>query len=342
MEAEKRKRLRIGVIGCGRISDLYQEVFRILKEQIEVVIAIDKRVERAERFAESFPGCASATSVEELISYKPEIVHILTPHFLHAQQTITCLQAGIHVLVEKPIAITLSSARDMIKVADQTGRKLAVISQNRFIEGITEIKRQMSANELGELKGVWSTLHWFRPASYYACDWKGRWETEGGGVVMDQAIHSLDLVRYVIGKKVVSIQAHIDRRVRTEIEVEDVADAVITFENGVRYSFFATNYHVTNSPIEIEFLFEKGTAKLVGQEVIIQKQGEEELRIRPKGRPLMGLSYWGDYHLHQIQDFYEAVRHDKQPHFAPMDAVETLEMVLGIYQSAKENKIWKK
>ena len=340
MREKKGEKLRVAVTGCGRISALYQEVFHMLQDQVEVVIAIDKRKERAEAFAEPFENCVAGVKPEEIFAKEVDVVHILTPHYLHSEQTIACLNNGIHVLVEKPIAITMESAAEMIKAAEHAKRKLSVICQNRYIEGIVELKKQIRTGALGRLLGVWSSLHWFRPASYYECDWKGKWATEGGGVVMDQAIHSLDLVRYVVGENVIRIDANIARRIRTEIEVEDVADAVITFESGVNYAFYATNYHVANSPIEIEFCFEKGIAKLVGQEMTIRRSEGETTVIKPKAKPLMGKSYWGDYHVSQITEFYRQVREKDTSLLQAWDACKSLEMVLGIYQSAKTESIW--
>lgn len=111
---------------------------------------------------------------------------------------IACLNAGFHVLTEKPIAIHLGDADLMTEAAKRNHKQLGVIFQNRYIEGIREVKRLIEAGEFGRLTGAFSTLNWWRPPSYYDCDWKGSWEREGGGVVIDQAIHSLDLVRYLM------------------------------------------------------------------------------------------------------------------------------------------------
>ncbi|MGN0971243.1 MAG: Gfo/Idh/MocA family protein, partial [Aristaeellaceae bacterium] len=260
----------IGVIGCGRISRVYEAAFRNLSDQVRVRFCVDKELDRARAFAASFEGCGYSDRLEDLLAQKLDVVHVLTPHFLHKEHVIRCLEAGFHVLTEKPIAIYEKDGEEMIRTAERCGRQLGVIFQNRYITGIVEAKRLLEEGALGRVKGAWSELNWWRPESYYACDWKGSWEKEGGGVVIDQAIHSLDLVRYLMGCPFKTVKANIDRRILTTIEVEDVADAAITFENGAVYSFFACNYYTHNSDIRIELNCEKGTILLTGDAVDIR------------------------------------------------------------------------
>ena len=154
-------------------------------------------LKRAEAFAGHFPGCTAYQSVEEmLLKEDVDVIHVLTPHFLHKEHVIRSLNAGNHVLTEKPIAIYTEDARELIRTAKENHRQFGVIFQNRYIPGIREARRMVEAGELVHPIGAFSNLNWFRPASYYECDWKGRWETEGGGVVIDQAIHSIDTVSY--------------------------------------------------------------------------------------------------------------------------------------------------
>lgn len=329
----------IGVIGCGRISKVYQAAFQNLKDIVHVRFCVDKDVERARAFAGAFEGCGYSDRLEELLDARLDAVHVLTPHFLHKEHVIRCLEAGFHVLTEKPIAIYEKDGAEMISAARRCGKQLGVIFQNRYITGIVEARRLIDEGRLGALKGAWSQLNWWRPESYYACDWKGSWEKEGGGVVIDQAIHSLDLVRYLVQSPVKSVKAHIDRRILTTIEVEDVADAAITFENGVVYSFFASNYYTHNSPIRIELSGEKGSVLLTAEDVEIRLEGEEPRMIRMA--PLHGAngeSYWGSCHQLQIAAFYRALAEGSPVPIDPEDALKTLALVQAIYTSAKENR----
>ena len=330
----------IGVIGCGRISKVYQAAFGNLKDRVRVRFCVDKDIERAKAFAAGFEGCGYSDKLEDLLAAPLDAVHVLTPHFLHKEHVIRCLEAGFHVLTEKPIAIYVDDGAEMIETARRTGKKLGVIFQNRYITGIVEAKRLIEEGKLGKIKGAWSQLNWWRPESYYACDWKGSWEKEGGGVVIDQAIHSLDLVRYLVQSPVKSVKAHIDRRVLTNIEVEDVADAAITFDNGVVYSFFASNYYTHNSPIRIEISGEKGSVLLTEETVDICLAGAEPRRIpMAPVNASNGESYWGSCHQIQIAAFYQALADGRPVPTEPEDALKTLALVQAIYTSAKENRI---
>ncbi|MDU4976551.1 MAG: Gfo/Idh/MocA family oxidoreductase, partial [Hungatella hathewayi] len=278
------EKIKAGIIGCGRISSVYKAAFENLRDEVELVLAVDKELSRAEKLAAAFPGCGYSDKLEDLLKQPLSVVHVLTPHFLHKEHGIACLEAGFHVLTEKPIAITAEDADAMIRAAKKNKRQLGVIFQNRYIEGVQEVKRLIAEGKFGRITGAFSTLNWWRPPSYYECDWKGSWEKEGGGVVIDQAIHSLDLVRYMMGCEPVKVKGQIDRRILTNIEVEDVADAAITFENGAVYSFFACNYYTSNSPIRVEISGENGTALLTQDEVVIRLKGQEPRIVSPSVR----------------------------------------------------------
>lgn len=333
------KKLRVGIIGCGRISVVYKDAFKKLSEYIEVIGAMDKVLERAEGFAGFFNGCKGTDNIEELLEMKLDVVHIATPHYLHKEQGIRCMEAGVDVLTEKPIATTLEDAEAMIKASEKTGRKLGVIFQNRYIEGVVEAKKIIEAGELGEVKGAFSTLNWWRPPSYYECDWKGSWEKEGGGVLIDQAIHSVDMVRYLAGMEVKSIKGNIDNRVLTMIEVEDIANAAITFTNGAVYSLHACNYYQKNSPIEIEIIGEKGKVNIKETDVTINIDGAKPYTIYSSGdNGSLGKSYWGHHHYVQVKEFYVGLLEGREVNVCPVDASKTLELVLGVYESSRKNQ----
>lgn len=333
------EKLKLGVIGCGRIAAIYKAAFQKLSDMVEVVYAVDKDITRAKEFASYFNSCAYSDKMEDMLNiHTIDIVHVLTPHFLHKEHVISCLNAGFHVLTEKPIATTLEDAAAMIDAAKKTNKKLGVIFQNRYIDGIREAKELIKKGYFGKITGAWSTLNWWRPPSYYECDWKGSWEKEGGGVVIDQAIHSIDLVRYLIDCDVKEIKGHVDNRVLKQIEVEDVADAAITFDNGAIYSFYACNYFTYNSPIRIQISAENGQILLEGDIVKIVLNGQERI-IAPTADTLgAGKDYWGNFHYYQLKDYYECIISNKPVPFSPEDATKTLEIVLGIYESSRKNE----
>lgn len=332
------KKFRIGMIGCGRISVVYLKAFKDISNLVEVCFAVDKDISRAQAFAAHFEGCEASDRLEDMLAKKPDVVHVCTPHFLHKEHVVACLKAGCHVLTEKPIALSLADAQEMIETARACGKQLGVIFQNRYIEGVQEAKRLIEDGSLGRIRGAWSNLAWHRPPSYYECDWKGSWEKEGGGVVIDQAIHSIDLVRYLMGCEACAVQGHIARRILTNIEVEDEADAAITFQNGATYAFSACNYYVENSPIRIEISGEKGRCLLTGAEMEIELEGQPPYKVLPQAQNNGGENYWGAYHGVQISNFYHSLAAGEPVPVDPSDATKTLGIVLGIYTSAKENR----
>lgn len=330
-------KLKIAIIGCGRISVVYKEAFKNLSDTIEVRFAVDKVLDRAESFAKEFEQCSFSDRIEDLLEEDLDVVHICTPHFLHKEQIIKCLDKGIHVLTEKPLAITLQDADAIIEVANSSGRKFGVIFQNRYIEGVVKAKQLIDSGEMGKVLGAWSSLTWWRPPSYYECDWKGSWEKEGGGVLIDQAIHSIDLVQHLVGSKVKWIKGQIDNRVLKSVEVEDVASAAIGFENGCIYSLFATNYYTKSSPIQIEIMCENGIINIKGFDVTIEKDGETTTIEHNDKIESGGQGYWGIYHYYQIKEFYDNVIEDTPVKVTGYEGKKALEIVLGVYESAKES-----
>lgn len=334
--------LRVAVLGCGRIARVYMQAFCNIGEDVRVVLAFDKVPERAQEFAQNFDGCMASWEVEPekvaavLKEQQVDLLHILLPHHLHCVYAVAALNAGIHVLTEKPIALSMEDARKMQEASIRNHRQLGVIFQNRYIEGVLEVRRLLQEGKLGKLKGVFSTLNWHRPPSYYRCDWKGKKATEGGGVVIDQAIHSIDLVRFVTGLEAVKIMGHTSRRVLDTIEVEDEADAAIILNDGTVYSFFACNYYATNSPIRVEFCCENATALLTYDTMTIQWNDGRLQTICPNPNlKVSGENYWGCFHEIQIRECYQALRENRNMPWSADDAAKTLEIVLGIYQSAE-------
>lgn len=328
---------RVGVVGCGRIASVYHKALKALEEEGRIVVccAMDKELARAQSFAAAFAHCRATDSFPELLAQELDAVHILTPHFWHAEQSIACLEAGFHVLCEKPIAIHLADADAMIAAQERTGRQLAIIYQNRYLPGIVRAKELLQSGALGRVTGAWSILHWCRPESYYACDWKGAWETEGGGVVIDQAIHSIDLVRYLMDCEAVEVAGHIAQRVRKTIEVEDEASAAITFANGAVYSFYACNYFAENDPIQIKISCERGYIHLIEDRVELQVGSDTPIVIAPQDtQGDGGERYWGACHAEQIAAFYRDLSTGARSLVTPQDAKETLRLVQAIYASS--------
>lgn len=339
---EEMQKLKVAMVGCGRISSVYREVFKTLKNDVEVVYAVDTKLEKAEDFAKDFEGCKALTDYKEILGTQLDIVHIATPHYLHAEMAIDSMQHGHHVLTEKPMSITLKEADEMIKVADDTGTKLGVIFQTRYVKGCMEIKKLVEDGKLGNIIGARSYLSWTRPDSYYAnSDWKGTWDKEGGGVLIDQAIHSLDRVQWLVGSDIEWIHGTMDNRSHETVQVEDIAEALVKFKNGCLYQLYACNAYVYDAPIELEIVGDKGKAGMIQDLAWVELNGEERYEIHEGYDGLsVGPSYWGSSHITQVKDFYTSVRENKPVTIDGLEGRKPLELVLGIYKSARSgNKI---
>lgn len=335
------KKLKVAIVGCGRISAAYAAAFRRLGDVAQLVLAVDRDTEKAKAFAASF-GCAWAQDFAAVLAGGVDVVHLCVPHDLHAPMAVRAMRAGVHVLTEKPVAITLQQADEMICVQQETGVKLGVIFQTRFIQGVETLRGMIAAGRFGKILSARSCLTWHRPDSYYAVsDWKGTWEQEGGGVLIDQAIHSIDRVRYLLQDDVAWIEGSVHNRLhRTplpdgrRLDVEDAADAAVQFQNGCLYCLYACNYYGVDAPITIELQGERGRCGLVQDLAFYELDGHYTEIRRTDGTASAGPGYWGASHETQIRAFYRAVQTDGPVPVDGPDARKTLEIVKGIYRSS--------
>lgn len=333
------RKLRVALIGCGRISDSYRECFLALHGKIDVVFAVDILKERAETFAASFPNCQALTDYRDLFGKKVDVVHIALPHHLHAPVTIDCLKHGINVLTEKPMALTVQDCDAMIQAAEESHKLLGVISQTRYYNSVQLFKEKFDAGDFGAPLGVRSFLTWHRGPHYYEkSDWKGSWDKEGGGVLIDQGIHSLDRVLYLMGSEVDWVEASMANRIHPYIETEDVLEATIHFKNGVLYHLYATDSYSYDPAIEIEFHCEKGGFRLKQDTGYYHLNGEKEIKVVPIEHVKARKAYWGSTHILQLKEFYQAVREGTPILVTAEEGRKTLEVVKAIYRSASKKK----
>jgi UDP-N-acetyl-2-amino-2-deoxyglucuronate dehydrogenase len=333
------KKLRVAIIGCGRISVSYLDAFEKLKDEIEVVAAVDLCPDRAHAFAVHFPGCQALTSLDEIYPLRVDVLHVALPHDLHAPISIQALEHGINVLTEKPMALTSADADRMIATAKETKLKFGCIFQTRYNESVMTLKKMALAGDFGTLVSARSYLSWNRPKAYYEkSDWKGSWAHEGGGVLIDQAIHSVDRVRYLAGSDVDYVEGSLHNHAHPYLQVEDTVEACVHFKNGLLYNLFACDYNGADSPINIEFVGTKGSFGLIQDLGYSQINGiRQEYREVEPGEAV-GPSYWGTTHVMQLRDFYHSVRDNLPVAISGEEGRKTLELVKGIYLSGLAHK----
>jgi UDP-N-acetyl-2-amino-2-deoxyglucuronate dehydrogenase len=334
------KKFRTGVIGCGNIFPMHAYPANAL-ENVEVVAICDKNETLAKQKASDF-NCDYYTDFKEMIDKANlDVVHICTPHYLHPIMAIYAASKKVNILTEKPMAIKKEDAEDMIKAAKDNGVTLGVIFQNRYNPSSILIKDTLKSGKLGKIISAQVFVTWKRTDEYYSkSEWKGTWDKEGGGVVIDQSIHTMDLANWFIDDEIVSIDASIHTRAHDLIEVEDIAEGVVKYKNGVTLSFYTMNYFEYDAPVKIELSCENGIVKMEAEVATISLNDGTTLYAEQNKADVFEYgdnvkSYWGVSHVKQINNFYECLANDTQLDITAEMAMKTQNLICGIYDSGK-------
>ena len=331
--------LKTGLIGLGGISRVHLDALKNL-ESACVTAVCDIDTQKLEK-ARLETGAKAYTDWKELVNDPDvEIVHVLTPHYLHAPMSIYALRQGKHVLCEKPMASELSDALSMIEEADRSAATLNVIFQNRYNASTVALKRIIESGEAGAFKGARASICWHRTAPYYTeSGWRGAWRTEGGGVLINQSIHTLDLLSYLGGPiKRVKGSVSTDLLAGT-IEVEDSAHAVFEYENGAVGVLHATNDYAFSAPIMLEMAFENGVWQLWAEKLFKLEDGVPKLVTSGESAAHLGeKSYWGASHKTEIEKVYDCILSGKPFEIDGRSAFPALALVKGIYESSASGR----
>ncbi len=329
-------KLRTAIIGCGSIHHTHAKALRMM-DNAEIVVVADIREDRAKASAEE-NGCEYVTDYKELIARQDiDVVHICTPHYLHAPMAIDMLKSGKNVFCEKPMSITVEDAKAMIEAEKSSGKKLGICFQNRYNNTSRRMKELISSGEAGKILGARAQVTWHRTPEYYTeSGWRGSWKTEGGGTLINQSIHTLDLLQWVCGPAV-SIKGKTDRfLLGNTIEVEDTAMANLMFANGANGLFYATNCNAIDDRVEVTVYCEKATLSLRGEELTVSwKDGKTE-QVSNKAVLVGEKSYWGSGHLVAIRDFYRCVQEGESFPIPPTEGIHAISLLQGIYESEKK------
>jgi UDP-N-acetyl-2-amino-2-deoxyglucuronate dehydrogenase len=339
----RKKNINFAIIGCGVISEWHAKAI----EEIEgaTLIGVTDVYEPSRiRFAESH-NVKAFDSVESLLSDPSiDVVNICTPSGLHAPLAVAAANAGKSIVVEKPMAITAEQIQDILNACDKNNVKLAVISQLRFSDAVCSLKKAVDEGLLGKLVLGDLDMKYYRSQEYYdKSAWRGTWKMEGGGALMNQGIHGIDLLQYIMGP-VKSVSA-ITRTLTRKIEVEDTAVAVLEFQNGALGHITGTTSVYPGSPRTLEICGDRGTISLT--EDSISSWNIEGQDVLPDGVSLGGKS--GDTssdpsnfsiagHIRQISDMADAVRNNRAPMVDQYEGKRPVEIILAIYESSKTGK----
>ena len=334
------KKLRVGIIGLGKISVMHLASISSLS-QATLVACCDIKKELADSVAKKYNAKAYYDYTKMLDSEPLDAVHILLPHHLHVKVAAYAFERGINVLSEKPIDIDYESAKNAVELASKRGLLYGVILQCRYNNSSQLVKRAIKSGKLGKIISARSTLTWSRPDEYYLkSDWKGTWDKEGGGVIIDQAIHSIDLVNWLIDSEVESISCSMANRGHRAVGVEDSAEGLITYKNGVKYGFWCMNNYGYDEPIEIKLYCEKGKVTFSYDDAYIEYNDgtTEEAHLGDAIEYEGGKDYLGFQHVRQIEQFYNACLGLEELEISAYEALKTHKIIMELYDKGGMRK----
>jgi predicted dehydrogenase len=348
--------VRVGLVGCGKVGGIHAAALAGLPEA-HFVAACDVSRDRVEAFAARY-GVTAFADLGPMLR-EVEAVVVGTPHPLHAEPAVRAAETGVHVLVEKPMAATLADCDAMLAAARKSGTALGVVSQRRWFEPVRRMKAAIDAGKLGTpALGVFLMYSWRDPAYYTSDPWRGKWDTEGGGVLVNQSPHQLDLLLWLMGPaaEVSGTWANLNH---PTVAVDDTAVATIRFRNGGLGSVVTsvsqkpgiyTKVHVHGSngaTVGVET--DRGATFIAGvsgiaepplndlwtipgeEHLLAEFQAEDRERFRQTDATV-------HYHALQIRDFLRAVREGRPPEVTGDDGRAVVGLFMAVYQSSRERR----
>ena len=338
--------MKYALIGCGRISP--NHIVAAKNNGLEMVAICDIDPKCLE---DKIKKCSRPATVKKYTDYKellatekPELVAVCTESGLHAQIAIDCINAGCNVIIEKPIALSISYANAIIEAAEKNDVKVCVNHQNRFNKSIAKIKDALDRDRFGRLFHGTAHIRWARDWEYYSrAKWRGTW-AQDGGCLMNQCIHNIDLLIWLMGGEPIEVMAYTDRMKHDYIEAEDLGIAIVKFANGT-YGIIegTTNVYPVNLEETLYLFGEKGTVKAGGTSVnkIEEWSFSDELDITEDIKSQFSEnppSVYGFGHTPLYADMIDAIQNNHPPLVTAYDGKKALAMVLAIYKSAAEGK----
>jgi UDP-N-acetyl-2-amino-2-deoxyglucuronate dehydrogenase len=335
--------MNYALIGCGRISPNHLAAAQANNLNIVGLCDIDPKamIDKAVKF--NLQSVKQYSDYKDMLSeQKPSLVSICTESGKHEEIALYCIEQGIHVIIEKPIALSVEGANRIIKAAKEHNVKVSACHQNRFNKSVVKIREAVEEERFGKMLYGTAHIRWNRGKQYYdQAPWRGTWQQDGGAL-MNQCIHNIDLLRWMMGNDITEVFAYTDNLTHSYIEAEDVGLALIKFANG---SYGIIEGSTTIYPKNLEetlYLFgEKGTVKAGGHSVNIieewrfgdDKDDPEVVKATYHENPP---NVYGFGHTPLFTDMIEAIEEDREPKVTAEDGKRAVELVLAIYKSAAE------
>lgn len=339
--------MRYALIGCGRIAT--NHVKAVLNNNLEFVAACDIKESQIENLLVKH-GLEKETTIKHYNGYKKmigenqlDLVAIATESGNHAEIALYCIDHGINCIIEKPIAMSIQDADAIIRRAEENGVKVSACHQNRFNVAVQEMRKAVEAGRFGKLSHGSVHVRWNRNEGYYTqAPWRGKWASDGGAL-MNQCIHGIDLLRWMIGDEVEEVYGQTRRQFHDYLEAEDVGMAVVKFKNGAIATIEGTTNVYPQNLEETLYLFgEHGTVKIGGTSTnnidVWQFADETEEDGKNKGLEEVTSNVYGNGHTSLYTDVIDAIEKDRRPYVDAVAGRNALELVLAIYKSQKEQR----
>ena len=322
--------LRVGIIGLGDISKIHIPAIEGYPEaQLVAACDIDEALRAMVPQIPFYSDYHQMLKEEQL-----DCVHICLPHHLHYPVTKAVVEHGVHVLLEKPLAHTLADSRAIVALEQAHPEvKIGVSLQNRLNETIEELQSIVQSGRYGKLIGVKGLVAWQRPKEYYETKpWRSAMVTAGGGVMINQSIHTLDLMQFIAGE-IESIRGSIDQLLDYGYDIEDTASAHIKFQNGATGLFFATIANDHNDSVEFQVTLEEAQLTIKDSVLMIDQENKQ---ILSEDQKLPGTKfYYGASHMKLIAQFYQQIVMKGDDYIHANEAQTSIEMIDLIYRSSQ-------
>lgn len=352
------EKIRTAIIGCGKVGHIHAKALSTIGES-EFVAVCDQQSERAQNFAGQYHVKAYSDVAMMIRDAHIQAVVISTPHPVHAAPAIAAAHAGAHVLVEKPLASSLKDCDAMIEAAKSSGVRLGVISQRRWYLPVQRVKAAIESGKIGRpVLGMIVMLGWRDQAYYQADPWRGKWDAEGGGVLVNQSPHQLDILQWLMGP-IEEVFAYWDNLNHPYIEVEDTAIAVIRFKNGGLGSIVVSNSQKPGLYGKVHIHGENGASVgvqtdggnmfVAGMTSVLEPPvndlwtvpGEQQLLAQWQAEDSAAFQRVDTttyYHQVQDQEFLQALLEHREPAVSGIEGRKTVELFTAIYRSQRDRK----
>lgn len=329
---------RFGIIGCGRIAPRHADSLAEI-DGTKLVQVCDVLEARAHHFAEKYDTEYCLDYHELLANPDVDIVNICTPSGLHAEMAVAALKAGKHVIVEKPMAMNVADADRMISTAKEMKRKLCIVLQNRYNPPMQDFYKTVRDGKIGRILLGSVTVRWYRPQEYYNDGWHGT-KSMDGGALMNQSVHHIDALQWLVGVPVKSVFAY-TATLAHQMEAEDVGVVTVRFENGALATIEgSTVTYPQNLEASVALFGEKGSLKVGGTalnrkvfwKVAGEIEHEKEMLTREEVDPP---SVYGASHRQVLEDMISAMEQDREPQTNGVEGRKSLVLVSAMYESAQ-------